>query len=144
MDVPARQSLVVKSDTMFLMQVRAFIQQSIRSSRLLSADENKIILAVDEAVSNIIEHAYGNHTNGTIEIEVETTEELYRVCIRDQGKSFKPPEKPEIDIQEHIRQGNKRGLGIFLMRRVMDEVNYRFRDGVQNELILTKYIKKKP
>ncbi len=143
MDAASKQSLVVKSDTMYLMQVRTFIQQSIRTSKLPSADENKIILAVDEAVSNIIEHAYGNHTSGTIEIEVETTEEIYRICIRDQGKSFQPPARAEVDIQEHIRQGNKRGLGIFLMRRVMDEVNYRFRDGIQNELILVKYIKKK-
>ena len=54
--------------------------------------------------------------------------------------SSDPKTVPDVDIQEHVREGRKGGLGIFLIRRIMDEVRYAFQEGMHNELMLVKYI----
>lgn len=136
-----RDRLVVTSDTKYLMLVRDFVSRLIRQSSLPYDEENKVILAVDEAVSNIIEHGYERGMEGSIEVEVEADDHQFKIIIRDTGKTFDPESIPDPDIGEHVASGKKRGLGIFLMRQIMDEVRYKFQDGVKNELTLVKYIK---
>jgi serine/threonine-protein kinase RsbW len=134
--------LVVTNDTRYLIIVRDFVQRMIRQSALDAAEENKIILAVDEAISNIIEHGYGPDREGSIEIEVEADARAFKIVIRDEGREFDPGDKAEVDLNKHISAGKKKGLGIFLMRRIMDEVRYSYKDGRQNELVLVKHIER--
>lgn len=136
-----KDRLVVTNDTRYLALVRDFVARVLKYARVDRRDENKIILAVDEAVSNVIEHGYPSGQRGTIEIEVDSTDAEVRVVIHDQGRVFNPESVSEPDIYEHVKVGRKKGLGIFLMRQIMDEVCYRFRDGVKNELTLIKYLK---
>ena len=56
------------------------------------------------------------------------------------GEGFDPDRIKEPNMAEHVRAGRKSGLGIFLMRQIMDEVTYRFREGVPNRLRLVKYL----
>lgn len=140
----SRDRICVTSDTKVLSTVRDFISRMIERSALPPEDENKVILAVDEAVTNIIEHGYENVSNGSIEIEVELDPAAFRVIVRDSGKRFNPEHISEPDISEHVKMGKKKGLGIFLMRQIMDEVRYVFREGLKNEVMLTKYIKRRP
>ena len=136
-----KDRLVVTNDTKHLIVVRDFISRLIRQSRLDRQEENKIILAVDEAVTNIIEHGYDEGADGSIEIEVEAAESHFQIVIRDTGRVFNPESIPNPDMKEHVQRGHKKGLGIFLMRQIMDEVRYKFRDGVKNELTLVKFIR---
>lgn len=136
-----KDRLVVSNDTRYLVVVRDFVGRMIRQSQISQDDENKIILAVDEAVTNIIEHGYDPGTEGVIEVEIEAVEEQFKVVLRDSGRVFNPESVPNPDMQQHVKAGRKKGLGIFLMRQVMDEVRYRFKDGVKNELTLVKYTK---
>ncbi len=136
-----KDRLVVSNDTKHLIVVREFVSRLIRQSRLGPADENKVILAVDEAVTNIIEHGYDEGAEGSIEIEVVAGEQQFKIVIRDTGRVFNPESVPDPDMKEHVQRGHKKGLGIFLMRQNMDEVRYTFRDGVKNELTLVKYIR---
>ncbi len=136
-----KDRIVVTNDTKFLAVVREFIARLVLQSRLSRDDENKIILAVDEAVTNIIEHGYDDGVEGSIEIEVETDEAHFKVMIRDTGRVFNPESIPTPDLTDHVKLGKKKGLGIFLMRQIMDEVRYRFKDGVKNELTLVKYVR---
>ncbi len=136
-----KDHLVVANDTRHLILVRDFVSRLIRQSRLAKDEENKIILAVDEAVTNIIEHGYDDGTDGSIEIEVEADDTQFKVMIRDSGRLFNPECVPDPDMREHVQRGYKKGLGIFLMRQIMDEVRYKFKDGVKNELTLVKYIR---
>ena len=135
-----KDELVVTSDTKYLMMVRDFVGQLVRKSRLSSGEENKIILAVDEAVTNIIEHGYGNDPAGRIEIGVEADESRFRIVIRDSGKAFDPDSVASPEMRKHVAAGKKRGLGIFLMRQIMNEVRYQYQGGIRNELTLVKYI----
>ncbi|MDP6959673.1 MAG: ATP-binding protein, partial [Planctomycetota bacterium] len=128
-----KDRLVVTNDTKHLTVVREFIARLIQQSALSKEDENKIILAVDEAVTNVIEHGYDNQNDGSIEIDVVSSPSSFKITIRDTGKV--------LNVQDHVKMGRKKGLGIFLMRQIMDEVKYTFRDGVKNELTMVKLIK---
>ena len=141
MSASHRDRLVITSDTKYLSAVRDFVSRMVRLSKLSHDEENKIILAVDEAVTNIIEHAYEDQVEGAIDIEIEVDEHQFMVKILDTGKEFNPDEITDPDIMDHVKQGKKKGLGIFLMRQIMDEVRYAFKDGIKNEVVLVKYIR---
>lgn len=134
-----KDTLVVTNETKYLIVVRDFVQRMMKHSRLDAADENKIILAVDEAVTNIIEHGYPLGQEGSIEVEVESDDSRFTVRVRDEAPRFDPAGENELDIDDHVKAGRKKGLGIFLMRRIMDEVRYAFVEGRRNELTLVKY-----
>jgi serine/threonine-protein kinase RsbW len=141
MEESLKDRLVIANDTKHLTLVREFIARLIQQSALSKEDENKIILAVDEAVTNVIEHGYDDQNDGSIEIDVVSAPAAFKITIRDTGKIFNPTSTPSLNVQDHVKMGRKKGLGIFLMRQIMDEVKYTFRDGVKNELILVKFIK---
>lgn len=138
-----RDRIIISNDTRFLSLMRDFTARMIRASEVSRVEESKIILAVDEAVTNIIEHGYESQKDGTIEMEIEADLERFKVTIRDSGKEFDPSSIKDPDMYDHVKKGKKKGLGIFLMRQIMDEVKYVFKEGVQNELILIKHLKKK-
>ena len=136
-----KDHLVIANDTRNLMVVREFVVRMIRQSRVSREDQNKITLAVDEAVTNIIEHGFDQGVEGSIEVEIEFDPGKFLVIVRDNGRVFNPESIPNPDMKEHVKAGRKKGLGLFLMRQIMDEVRYKFKDGVKNELTLVKYTK---
>ena len=137
----AKDRLVVSNQTRHLIVVRDFVSRFVQQSRLPKEDENKVVLAVDEAVSNIIEHGYDEGAEGSIELEIEIDDSQFKIVIRDTGRLFNPESVPNPDMKSHVQRGHKKGLGIYLMRQIMDEVRYKFKDGVKNELTLVKFIK---
>ena len=136
-----KDRLVVSNDTRHLIVVRDFVSRLVRQSRLDRQEENKVILAVDEAVTNIIEHGYDEGAEGSIEIEVEAGEHQFKIVSRDTGRIFNPEVIDDPNMKDHVQRGHKKGLGIFLMRQIMDEVRYKFKDGIKNELTLVKFIR---
>jgi len=93
-------------------------------------------LAVEEAVTNVILHGYAE-ISGQIQIICHVTPHLAEVQIRDSAAPFNPLTIPEPDITQEIEERQIGGLGVFLIRRVMDEVIYRYEDG-HNILVLIK------
>ncbi len=139
--LPMSDKVTISNDTKFLSVVREFIARQAALGQVPVEDENKVILAVDEAVANIIEHAYEDQRVGTIEIETFITEGRFKVCIKDSGKKFRPDSIETPDMLDHVKAGKRKGLGIFLMRQIMDEVRYIFKEGLENELVLVKYFR---
>jgi serine/threonine-protein kinase RsbW len=139
-----KDRLTVSNDTRQLLAVRDFISRMARHGGLPPEDVHKIVLAIDEAVTNIIEHGYNKGETGTIELQADWEGEKFQVVIRDSARVFNPESIPAPDMAEHVKAGRKKGLGLFLMRQIMDEVRYRYKDGVQNELTLVKYARTKP
>lgn len=132
------ERLVMNSDIKRLKLAREFIASMCGRSKLTTPDQNKVVLAVDEAVSNVIEHAYEQQKTGYIDITVESTNRKFQVSIINGGKDFDPSTIKPPDIMQCIKEHKKRGLGIFLIRQIMDEVKYSFKNG-QNQLLLVKY-----
>ena len=134
------REITVTNETSNLARVRDFVSDLMCEVGVKKEDENRIILAVDEAVSNIIEHAYENTLEGEIKVKVVAGQGQFTVTISDTGKQFDPEIIADPDLEEHIKLGKKRGLGLFLMRQVMDEVNFHYREGSENVLTLVKYL----
>ena len=135
------RELNVPADTAYLAEVRAAVIEVVGKDLFPPSKAGLIALAVDEAVANIMEHAYPPGSDGgKISVILDASAQRFEVLIRDSGLSFDPRDVPEVDMQEHVKAGKKGGLGIFLMRRIMDEINYTFKQGVHNELQMIKYV----
>jgi serine/threonine-protein kinase RsbW len=96
-------------------------------------------LAVDEACSNIIEHAYDEQSPGDIHFTCEVTGSRLRLTLRDTGKPFDPSAVPEPDLACALEDRQVGGLGIYIMRKIMDEVHFEAGE-LGNTLTLTKHL----
>jgi anti-sigma regulatory factor (Ser/Thr protein kinase) len=95
-------------------------------------------LAVEEAVTNIIRHGYLNTTDKKITIQIQARLYSLGIVVIDQGSSFDPKQVNNPDIVKYIDIRKKGGLGIFMIRKLMDEFNYQVTDR-GNEIHLLKY-----
>lgn len=136
------KEMVVPNDTKYLSDVRELVTSVLKSSLIEGKASNMIVLAVDEAIANIMEHATDNQLSSDIKIElsVKSDNEKFQVTIRDSGKRFDPTGLDEIDVRDHLKAGKKHGLGIFLIRQIMDEVRYTYKKDCTNELCMVKYV----
>jgi anti-sigma regulatory factor (Ser/Thr protein kinase) len=96
-------------------------------------------LSVDEAATNIIEHAYGGNIQQELEITCQVLSNGLKVVLHDHGKPFEPEQVPEPVVDVPLEKLKSRGLGIFLMRKMMDEVCFQFTPDQGNTLTLVKY-----
>lgn len=132
--------LVVKSTTDNLAKIRDFIRNSARTIGFEDDIIGKIILAVDEACTNIIKHAYRYNSEGIIEINIKSEKSKFTIQITDNGINFDPEAIPEPDIKEYHKQHRSGGLGMFLIKKLMDEVQYRNLANNRNQVTLVKYL----
>ena len=98
----------------------------------------KIQLAVDEACSNIVEHAYGGEGAGNIECTCQEITEGIKIVLCDWGSPFNPDAVPDPRLPGSIQDVEVRGAGLFLIRKLMDEVNFEFSPKHGNRLSLVK------
>jgi serine/threonine-protein kinase RsbW len=96
-------------------------------------------MALDEALANVVEHAYTYDCYQDVEIRVCLFPDKLEILITDQGRIFDGNKMPLPDLKEHIEQRKVGGLGRYLMNTLMDEVEYRRRRGT-NELLMVKYL----
>ena len=136
-----RREFTIPNDTRYLSVVRETVLEVIGEAGFPHDEVNMLTVAVDEAVANVIEHAFssGEYGEMSIEIEMSADAESFETIIRDSGHCFDPSLVPMVDIKEHVRAGKKNGLGIFLMKRIMDRVVYSHDENTFNQLRLVKY-----
>lgn len=134
------KELLVKSTTDNLAAIRDFIKSAANQSGFSEDSTGKIILAVDEACTNIIKHAYKYSPEGNILIKVKFNDPKFSISITDDGSHFDPNKVPEPDLREYYKQKRVGGLGMFLIKKLMDEVNYSTLSGNKNQVILVKYL----
>jgi len=122
-----------------LAQIAEFVQSAVRAAGWDDDENFRIQMAVDEACSNIIEHAYGPHHLGSIDIAccVQDQGDLV-IKIRDSGQPFNPAQVPDPPIGTSLDELPEGGLGLYFMRKLMDEVKFRFDERGGNELTMIK------
>lgn len=130
----------IKSQTEKLLEVREFVSRAARKFGFSDEEASKIVLAVDEACTNIIKHAYQYDPNHDIHISIRTNRGAFEVLIEDEGKSFNPLAIKPPDLKQHLKQYRRGGLGVYLMKTLMDEVEYNLTPGKKNVVRLTKYL----
>lgn len=131
-------SITVPSSTRYLEDVRQFVEMHARRVRLAEETVEQFKIAVDEACTNVIKHAYKGNDTHQIDLAVIIDNDYFTVRIRDEGQSFRPEQYKEPDIFELAKRRRAGGFGVHIMRRLMDRVEYRTR-GKFNEVCLTKY-----
>lgn len=108
---------------------------------LEETDKGRVILAIDEAVSNVIVHGYNNDDTKMIEIEMKSDPGFFTFIISDRAGEYNPLETVSPDIDQYHDEGHCGGLGIDIYRRIM-KVQYERDSNGGNRLILIKEIKK--
>jgi sigma-B regulation protein RsbU (phosphoserine phosphatase) len=97
----------------------------------------KLNLAIEEAVVNVMSYAYPAGTKGDVDIDAEADDEQLKFVISDSGTPFDPTQKGEVDTTLSAEERGIGGLGIHLIRQIMDTINYERVDG-KNVLTLCK------
>lgn len=128
---------------------RQFVRQAAIDCGMDTRAVYAVELAVDEAMTNIIEHAYGGECQAQVHIDWQVTREALLIQLRDHGQPFNPLEVPEPDMQVGLAERDIGGLGMFLIRRMMDDVQYVHSPDVpegspHNALFLTKLRQSSP
>jgi serine/threonine-protein kinase RsbW len=132
------KKLIVQSRTENLSVVRDYIHDAALKAGINPEKVGDIILAVDEACTTIIKHAYKSIPDGKIEIQVLNNHKKFTIVITDYGSSFEPQKVPSPDLQKYYQQHRVGGLGMYLMKNLMDEVDYISVPGKYNRVSLSK------
>ena len=131
------QTLSVEASTKHLAEVRDFVAAHAKNIGLSDKDISEIRLAVDEAYTNIIKHAYNNHGTEKVNIEIGSDAQKLWISLIDEGESFDPKTYSEPDLMQRIKDKKRGGMGVYLIRKVMDQVQYN-RKGQKNEIRMVK------
>jgi len=103
----------------------------------LSADLTyRLTLSLDEIVSNVIRHGYSDTNDHVVEVRLSIHDGVVTSVIEDDGHPYDPRESPEPDLSMPVEQRGPGGLGIFLVKQMMDSIDYARRDG-RNILTVT-------
>ena len=130
--------ITFEADFQNLDEIRDFVGESAQQVGFSEKEIYAIQLAADEASSNIIEHAYADIKGGVIEIDCITTDEELKIVMRDRGKPFDPSSVPEPNVKADLSKRKIGGLGMYLMRQLMDEVYYETSSEAGNTLTMIK------
>ena len=129
--------LTISNDVVEIPQLHRFMQVVSTHADLDHALAMNLNLALEEAVSNVILYAYPEGTKGEVTIQAVVWEERIDFTVSDNGVPFDPTDAPEPDISADVSDRPVGGLGIYLVKRIMDEVSYARKDG-KNILSMTK------
>jgi len=99
---------------------------------------SRLELSVYEVLINVVDHAPDEYRDKKIDIECNISDDNIRVEISNYGDEYdiRIPELPDID--EHVKAGERRGLGLYIIRRLMDEVDYSYKDHISRLTLTVK------
>jgi serine/threonine-protein kinase RsbW len=128
-----------------LEQIRDFVGRQANRCGLSEKAIYQVQLAVDEAFTNVVEHAYGGECDESIECSCQINARGLVVTLRDCGQIFDPSEVPGPDLDARLEERGVGGLGLYFIRQLMDEVNFSFAtdSGKKRECNILRMVKYK-
>ncbi|MBN1479822.1 tetratricopeptide repeat protein [candidate division KSB1 bacterium] len=132
----AKEELRVPGRVEYLGELRDFVTRVGKKYGFSERIINAFKLSIDEAATNIIKHAYRDW-DGDVTLRVMAKKDSLTMVLIDQGKYFDPRQVNSPDLQRYVEIGKKGGLGIFIMRRLLDKIEYR-KSEEGNELWMVK------
>ncbi len=136
-----RYRLKIPSITENLHLIRDFIIKIAEKAGFDEQNREQIALAVDEACTNVIKHAHKYDSRRLIDILINLDPQKMQITITDKGTGFDISKVKDPDLQKFVRESRHGGLGIYLIKTLMDDVKYEFNPGIRNQVQLTKYIR---
>lgn len=135
-----RESISISCDKANLKKLRTFLNDQLVSFSIKEQEISLIILAVDEICSNIIIHANHCDASKTMEMHVEYVNQSVKIKLLDRGELFDYNTYNEPEIEALVNEKRKGSLGLMLVRRIMDKVEFT-KNGGMNECVMLKNIK---
>ena len=120
-----------------LAPIREFVAATVHALGGNADDGFACELAVDEAATNFFQHAYAGE-RGKVEIKIWRDDADLFIQLRNWGKPFDPSEVPEPNFELPLEERRPGGLGLYLMRRVMQEVDFEFDSRHGNSVTLRR------
>ena len=118
--------------------IRKFVFEAASEAGFDDKEIYSVELAVDEACSNIIEHAYGGEGKGDIVCTCNDINNGLEIILKDDGEPFDPSDVSPPDFSIELEELKPRGAGLFLIRNMMDDVDFKFSKEDGNELRMIK------
>lgn len=122
----------------FLDEIRNFVAEVAHEGGFTEKTIYSLQLAADEAASNIIEHAYQGVANASLQITCDMQDDELIITMRDTGKPFDPSNVKQPNLKADLSKRQIGGLGVYLMRKLMDEVRYQSNAKTGNLLTMIK------
>jgi len=133
------RSITLDNDVSQVTELNQFVQSVTEELQFDKALSNRIKLAVEEVVVNIMDYAYVADVKGQVKVEAMANDERLRFILTDSGRAFDPTAVSRADTTLTVEDRPIGGLGILLVRNLMDSINYERIDG-QNILRIEKKI----
>jgi serine/threonine-protein kinase RsbW len=122
----------------FLDEIREFVAEIAREGGFTDKEVYALQLAADEAATNIIEHAYEGVSDADFDVTCDMRGDTLTITMRDVGKPFNPSNVKLPNLKADLSERKIGGLGLYLMRKLMDEVHYISNPRTGNLLTMTK------
>ena len=137
LDVRMQRSITLTNNIDDVPKLAEFVEIVCEAVGFDMSTSMSLNLAMEEAVVNVMNYAYPTGTIGNVNITAEANDEQLKFVISDNGKPFDPTTKSEVDTTMSVEDRPIGGLGIHLIRQIMDSINYE-RTGGMNVLTLRK------
>jgi serine/threonine-protein kinase RsbW len=122
----------------FLDEIRDLVAEVAREGGFSEKEVYSLQLAADEAASNIIEHAYAGVSNASLNVTCDIEGDEIIITMRDNGKPFDPSKVKQPNLKADLSERQIGGLGVYLMRKLMDDVRYEANSRTGNILTMIK------
>ena len=133
-----KHSIKLKNEMTEVERLRSFVLTVCRELHADDGFTKEVLLAIEEGVVNIINYAYPKGTRGHVRVAVEEKDGTLTWQLKDSGKPFDPTQAGDADTTSGLEERPVGGLGIYLMRRIMDTMAYERTASGYNVLTLTK------
>lgn len=137
-----KHHLRIPAKTEYLSLIRSTLKNLLEREKWALRDIHPVILAVDEALTNIMEHAASQNKEEPVHIIFHLTPRYFFVSIRHKGKPFNPKPVSKQEVQARLQKRQRGGYGLYLMHTLMDTISYRTTPQ-GNELVMKKVWRKR-
>ena len=125
--------------TSALVELRSFLQRSLEAYGFSEVDRHQVTLAVEEVCTNLIIHSHASNPKEVIYLEVKELEKKLAIEITDKGDAFNLLEYEVPDLKKVIEEKRKGGIGIFLVKKIMDEIEFESKNGKNTCRLIKKF-----
>ena len=133
--------LILKANKENLTKLQSTVEEKLEQYGAAMKDIMQVGIAIEEIFVNIVNYAYAPGTTGDakIQIEFDRDSRMFSITFADSGVPYNPLEKKDPDVTLSAEERAIGGLGIYMTKKIMDDITYEYRDG-QNVLTLKKEI----
>jgi serine/threonine-protein kinase RsbW len=134
-----KYSLNLSCQTSALSELRAFLQTALSTVTLNEIEKHQVTLAVEEVCANLIIHSHGCNATEVIQLRIQDLKEKLIFEISDQGEAFNLLDYEVPDLKKVMIEKRKGGLGIILVKKIMDEIEFESKNGTNTCRLIKRF-----